>query len=213
MSAPVVTGLGVMGPLGSLPAMRAALQRGERASQALGWAGEFAESRGAEARDFDARAHFRSTKALKLTDRRTRLAVAAALAAVRDGRFPEDEAALEELGVLIGTSGSDLQARELSAAVANDPEARCAHDMAHFGARIMDGLSPLWLLVNLPNMASAHVAIQLGARGPNSTVMTDWSAGLQALAEAADWVEDGTARAVLAGGADTGLHPFAYAAC
>jgi 3-oxoacyl-[acyl-carrier-protein] synthase II len=215
VSAAVITGLGAVSALGpSLRATREALERGERAPGPLAWAAPFSCDQGAEATGFDPRAHFRQTKALKLTDRRTRLAVAAALAAAEDGSWPlDDERATEELGVVIGTSGSDLGARELSMAVAGDADGLAARDCSEFGRRILAGLRPIWLLVNLPNMSSAHVAIQLGARGPNSTVMTDWSAGLQALGEAAAQVGDGSASALLAGGADCAMHPFAYASC
>jgi 3-oxoacyl-(acyl-carrier-protein) synthase len=215
VSVAVITGLGAVSPLGpSLRATREALQRGERAPRPMPWAAPFADDQGAEATGFDPRVHFRHTKALKLTDRRTRLAVAAALAAAEDGAWPiDDPRATEELGVVIGTSGSDLGARELSMAVARDADGLAARDTQEFGRRILAGLRPIWLLVNLPNMSSAHVAIQLGARGPNSTVMTDWSAGLQAIGEAAGQVGDGSAHALLAGGADCALHPFAYASC
>ncbi len=61
-------------------------------------------------------------------------------------------------------------------------------------------------------MASAHVSIQLEARGPNTTVMTGWAAGLSAIIEGAAWIAEGSAVAVLAGGADSAVHPFAFAA-
>jgi 3-oxoacyl-[acyl-carrier-protein] synthase II len=210
----VVTGLGAVTSLGAdLPASRAALSRGESGLRpaTLLDATPFPESRAGEVRDFEPRRHFRAGKALKLTDRRTRFAVAAADMALLDAGFPEGEADREGLGVVLGTSGSDLQMEDLARALGDDPEERAAHDVAGFAGRIQGGLSPLWLLVNLPNMASAHAAIQLGARGPNSTLMTDWSAGLQALGEAADWIRCGQADAVLAGGADTGVIPHAYA--
>jgi 3-oxoacyl-[acyl-carrier-protein] synthase II len=111
--------------------------------------------------------------------------------------------------VVIGSSGSDLQAPELARALADDREARATADIAFFAERVLTGLNPLWLLVNLPNMPSAHVAIQLGARGPNSTVMTDWVAGSQAIGEAFEWIRAGEADAVLAGGADSAIQPFA----
>jgi 3-oxoacyl-[acyl-carrier-protein] synthase II len=41
--------------------------------------------------------------------------------------------------------------------------------------------------------------------------MTDWVAGSQAIGEAADWIRTGEADAVLAGGADTAIQPFALA--
>jgi 3-oxoacyl-[acyl-carrier-protein] synthase II len=116
----------------------------------------------------------------------------------------------ERLGVVVGSSGSDLQAEDLGRATA-DPGHRAAEDIPFFAGRVLSGLNPLWLLVNLPNMASAHVAIQLDARGPNSTVMTDWIAGAQAIGEAAGWIRSGEADAVLAGGADVGVLPFVLA--
>lgn len=210
----VVTGVGLVTPLGTgLPANLEALASGRSAvaPATLLDATPFASSLAGEVPAFDARPFFRAPKALKLCDRRTRLAVAAAALAVADAAFPGS--ALEALGVAVGTSGSDLGAGELSAAVARaaDPE-RAAEEAAAFGAGALPGLNPLWLLVHLPNMASAHVAIQLGARGPNTTVMTGEAAGLQAIVEGAEWIREGRADAVLAGGAESPVHPFAFAA-
>lgn len=209
----VVTGLGAVTPLGStLHATHDALSRGEAADRALTLfdASGFASTNGAEVVDFDARPHFRVPKALKLCDRRTRFAVAASSMALADAGSPRY--ASERLGVLVGTSGSDLGADELGRALREDPSGRAAHDIPYFAAHLLAGLNPLWLLVHLPNMASAHVAIQLEAQGPNSTVMTGWAAGLQAIGEAAALICEGAADAILAGGAESFLHPFAYAA-
>jgi acyl transferase domain-containing protein len=115
--------------------------------------------------------------------------------------------------VAIGTSGSDLGAEELSAALARAPvPGLAAEDSAAFGEAAFSGLNPLWLLLHLPNMASAHVAIQVEARGPNTTVMTGRAAGLQAVVEGAEWIREGRADAVLAGGADAAVHAFSFAA-
>ena len=204
----VVTGIGAVTPLGDLSATRRALSAGRCAvSAGSRFGGGMAT---AEVRDFDPRPHFRVPKALKLTDRRTQMAVAAASMAIEDGRAAGGGIDPDRLGVVIGSSGSDLQAEELGRATA-DPAHRAADDIGAFADRILSGLNPLWLLVNLPNMASAHVAIQLDARGPNSTVMTDWIAGVQAIGEGAAWIRAGEADAVLAGGADVGVLPFALA--
>lgn len=167
---------------------------------------------GAVVSGFDPRAHFRIPKALKLTDRTTQFAVSAAAMALEQAAWPTGEAMNDRLGVIIGVSGSDLQAEDLARALRSDGAPVPVNDIPVFADRILSGLNPLWLLVNLPNMPSAHVAIQLGARGPNSTVMTDWVAGSQAIGEAADWIRAGEADAVLAGGADCALTPFALAA-
>lgn len=207
-----ITGVGVVTPLGrGLDAVAAALARGERAAApaTLFDASGFVSPLAAEVRDFDPRPSFRTPKALKLCDRRTQLAVAAAADAVADAHL-DGTLAPEDLGVVLGTSGSDLGAPELSRALNGTGEA-AATDVPLFSRRILSGLSPLWLLVHLPNMTGAHVAIQAGARGPNDTVMTGWAAGLQAVGEGAAVVARGDAQAVLAGGADSAIHPFAFA--
>lgn len=209
----MVTGIGLVTPLGTgLEATRRMLAAGHSvaAPPTTFDASGFACRDAAEVSGFNPRDHFRVPKALKLTDRITRFAVAAATMALADARWNGDA---EDLGVVIGSSSSDLQLPELAHAIGADPDGRAAEDTAFFAERMLAGLHPLWLLVNLPNMASAHVAIQVQARGPNSTVMTDWVAGSQAIGEAFEWIRSGEADGVLAGGADSGLQPFAYAAC
>lgn len=170
-------------------------------------------AQGADGRitSWDPRPHFRQSKALKLTDRTTQFAVAAAAMALADSGWLGDDDQRERLGVLIGVSGSDLLVEDLARALQSDGAPTPVGDIQVFADHILSRLTPLWLLVNLPNMPSAHVAIQLGARGPNSTVMTDWVAGSQAIGEAADWIRHGEADAVLAGGADSMMQPFALA--
>jgi len=209
----VITGVGMVTPLGAdLSRTRRSLEAGNCAVGAVSRfdVSCFAAKSGAEVRDFDARPHFRIPKALKLTDRRTRFAVAAASMALADAGANENGIDRSRLGVLVGSSGSDLQAEELACAVREDAPGRCVTDIPFFAERILSRLNPLWLLVNLPNMVSAHVAIQIESNGPNSTVMTDWVAGSQAIGEAFHWIRGGDADAVLAGGADNGVLPFVF---
>jgi 3-oxoacyl-(acyl-carrier-protein) synthase len=205
-----VTGLGLVTSLGNdLASTERALLAG---ASAVAEETPFApEARVARVRGLDARPHFRFPKAMKLTDERTRLAIAAASAAWSDAGLTDGAVDAPRAGVLLGSSGSDMMAEDLVRALANDPELRAARDVPFFAERILGGLNPLWLLVNLPNMVSAHVATQLSLRGPNSTVMTDWSAGLQAVGEAARLVEAGEADVVVAGGAEIGTLPLVLA--
>jgi 3-oxoacyl-[acyl-carrier-protein] synthase II len=211
----VITGIGMVSARGnSFADTASSIGRGERAFgpiTSLDAAG-FSADRGAEVSGFEPRPHFRVPKALKLTDRTTQFAVAAAAMALAQAGWPGDDTWGDRLGVLIGVSGSDLQVQDLAGALRSDGAPVAVADIPVFADRILSRLNPLWLLVNLPNMPSAHVAIQFGARGPNSTVMTDWVAGSQAIGEAADWIRAGDAEAVLAGGADSSMQPFALAA-
>lgn len=207
----VITGAGSLSACGDLDATLRAFERDEPALRPADSfdARVFGVTAAGEVPSFDARSWFPNPKALKLTDLRTRLTVAAAGMAVRDSGL--SAAQLEAAGVVVGTSGADLQtedvARALGGLAGGDPR-----EMSHFAPRVLRKLNPLWLLVNLANMASAHVAIALQARGPNSTVTTDAAAGLQAIGEAARWVAGGEAEVVVAGGADTGVLPFAVGA-
>lgn len=167
---------------------------------------------------FDARAYFPSAKVLKLTDRRAELAVASALAALTTaghvaGLAPPPAAGStrppggldhEELAVVLGTSVGNLRVPALVAALAGDAET--TEPGAPFAARVLGGLHPLWLLQALPNMAAAHVAIRLGARGASDTRMTGSLAGVEAMLDAARMVADGEAPWALAGATeDAGL--------
>jgi 3-oxoacyl-[acyl-carrier-protein] synthase II len=211
----VITGIGMVSPAGhTFEDTIAAVRRGHVAGAAVRSfdATGFGVARAAQVVDFDARPHCRVPKVLKLTDRSTQLAIAASAMARAAAGWPDDETSSARLGVLIGLNGCDLQATELANALRGDGAAVPVDDIPVFADHVLGGLNPLWLLVSVPNMPSAHAAIQLGARGPNSSLMTDWIAGSQAIGEAADWIRTGEADAVLAGGTGTMLHPFALAA-
>jgi 3-oxoacyl-[acyl-carrier-protein] synthase II len=214
MSARVmITGIGVVSPLGcGVRQTLQAIDSGRLAAAPVSVfdAGGFPQPSGAEVRDFNAREYFRQPKALKLTARPAQFAVAAATMALRDAQWPHPGPS-DRLGVAVGCSGSDMQVPDLGRALAGASFDEVER-IPVFADRVLKQLNPLWLLMTLPNMSSAHVAIQLEARGPNTTIMSDWPAGLQAIGEAAEWIRTGETDAVLAGGADTGLAPFAYAA-
>jgi 3-oxoacyl-[acyl-carrier-protein] synthase II len=211
----VVTGVGMVTPLGNTLAETMAAVRSGRcaiAPPSIFDASGFDEPRAGEVRGFNARDHFRVPKALKLANRTTRFAVGAAGMALAHAKWTDDERELERLGVVLGTGGADMQVRDLARALGPDPGMRNVTNVARFAERILSGLNPLWLLIDLSNMSSAHVAIQAGARGPNSTVMTDWVAGSQAIGEGALWIRNDEVDVVLAGGADTGVFALAYGA-
>lgn len=197
-------------PLGdNFPDTVAALERGESAQESVvSIDGSSQPLRVVQIESFQPRLHFRAPKALKLANRRTELAVAAAAMAIENAGL--SETSLEGLRheVLIGCSSSDLHIEELAQAVGYDPDNKAATDIPFFSQRILNGLNPLWLLTHLPNMVSAHVAIQLEATGPNSTLMTAGVAGQQAIGEGFRSIQSGETDLVLAGGADCGTALF-----
>ena len=200
----VITGIGMVTPLGnSYGDTVAALERGETSEETcLKIDGSRRSIRIVRIDDFEPRPHFRRPKALKLANRRTELAVAAASMAIDDADLKDVVLGTLKHQVLIGVSSSDLHIEELARAIGHDPERRSATDVPFFSGRLLGGLNPLWLLTHLPNMISAHVAIQLDATGPNSTIMTAGIAGQQAVGEGFRSIQSGETDLVVAGGAD-----------
>lgn len=208
----VVTGLGVVTALGN--DLVTTLERLDRGCSGIGPLTRFdasgcSFSSAAEVRGFQARPYFNLPKAVKLTDRKTQMAVASAAMALEHAGLAGSETDLEEMGVIVGTGASDQQPQEVARAIGYDPDLTSATDIAFFSRQILSGLSPLWLLVNLPSMVSAHVAIQFGMRATNNTLMTDWISGSQAVGEAFRCVQSGEAEVMLAGGTESPVYPQA----
>src|SRR5205807_5232882 len=66
-------------------------------------------------------------------------------------------------------------------------------------------LNPLFATVVIPNIAAAHVAMEHGARGPHSTVVTACAASTQAIGDAFRIIQRGDADVMLAGGTEASL--------
>jgi 3-oxoacyl-(acyl-carrier-protein) synthase len=201
----VVTGIGLVTPLGrDVAQVRVRIARGERAEARP--VPQAPSLRLTALDDFDPREFFRVPKALKLADRKTQLAVAAAALAVDDAGLSA-VADREAWAVVLGCSASSPRIVDLARALDGEASARAAEDLALFAERILGALNPLWLLLTLPNMVGAHVGIQLATQGPNHTVTSDWVAGTQAIGEAWLAIAGGECDVALAGGADA-VDPF-----
>ena len=133
----VVTGAGVISPLGpSLQATTEAIAAGHSAIAAASLfdASGFQSAGAAEIAGWDPRPSFRLPKALKLADRPARFAVASAQMALDGGRYPRAGDTLVQLGVALGSSGSDLQARDLVRALGRHASDWCVDDIAALAA-------------------------------------------------------------------------------
>ena len=119
-------------------------------------------------------------------------ALCAAVEAVEDsGWTPEDEESLERTGVMIGSGIGGLKTIE----------AATVH-VADKGPR---RLSPFFIPSSLINLASGHVSIRYGFRGPNHSVVTACSTGAHAIGDASHLILRGDADVMVAGGAEAGV--------
>ncbi len=119
-------------------------------------------------------------------------AIAAAVEAIEDsGWMPEDEEDRERTGVMIGSGIGGLKAISEGALL-----------VAEKGAR---RLSPFFIPSALINLASGHVSIRYGFKGPNHAVVTACSTGAHAIGDAARLIRHGDADVMIAGGAEASL--------
>ena len=193
----VVTGLGVVSPLGlgaersfsALISGRSGISRLERVDVSdlpSKIAGQV--PRGSEPGEYDP-LRLASAKELRRYDEFILFALAAASEAVADsGWQPESEEARERTGVLIGSGIGGLPSIAENA-VKLDRE----------GPR---RISPYFIPGSLINEASGVVSIRYGFKGPNHAVVTACATGAHALGDAARLIAAGDADVMLAGGSE-----------
>ena len=190
----VVTGLGVLSPLGdSAAALHRALcdAPGTPARHLAPVEGFSAEgmpsARAVELRGFDP-ARYLGDANFRPLDRTGQLAACAARLALDDSGWSGAAAAERELALIVGTVYGSV------------------HTIAEFDRR---GVEAGWLYVkpfdfanSVINAAAGQTAIWHHLRGPNSTVSAGTASGVQAIALAADLVAGGRVDVALAGGAE-----------
>ncbi len=134
----------------------------------------------------------------KKMDRFIQLALVAATEAVEDsGWVPEDEDARFAAGVMIGSGIGGLQTiYEASVQVFQGRARR---------------LSPFFIPSALINLASGHVSIKYGLKGPNHSAVTACATGVHAIGDAARLVALGDADVMVAGGAEAAVNELGIA--
>ncbi len=131
-------------------------------------------------------------KDLKKMDRFIHLALVAATEAVEDsGWFPQDEPGREATGVMIGSGIGGLQTIfEASKMVLEGKVKR---------------LSPFFIPSALINLASGHLSIKYGYKGPNHSAVTACATGVHAIGDAMRLIKLGDADVMVAGGAEAAV--------
>ena len=195
----VVTGLGMITPLGSTVAKT--------------WEGIVAGRSGigpitrfdtsdletkiaGEVRDFDP-AQYMDRKEIRRADRFAQLAVASAGQALADAGITVTPENAPRIGVTFGSGiGGVSTLVDNVLAHAKDPK------------KVSAFLIPMMIL----DMAAGEVAMKYGAKGPNMAHISACASSAHAIGEATDMVRRGQADVMLAGGSEAGLIKIAIAA-
>jgi 3-oxoacyl-[acyl-carrier-protein] synthase II len=119
-------------------------------------------------------------------------AIAAATEAVRDaGWEPEDEESLERTGVMIGSGIGGLPGIYDASVTLHDRGPR--------------RVSPFFIASTLINLASGHVSIRFGFKGPNHSAVTACATGAHSIGDAARLIQCDDADVMVAGGAEAAI--------
>jgi 3-oxoacyl-[acyl-carrier-protein] synthase II len=209
----VITGLGVITPLGDTPA---GLFRTQLAGQSgVGPirrfdAHTFPTTFGAEVRDFELARYVGLSRRWTDAGEASRFAAAATQLALGDaGLLNTAELDRTRAGIYLGIGEGTQDFHALLSLIARSyrPEARTVDA----GALIRHGLTDYHAGREYEqelHTPAAHLAEHFGLEGPNYSCLTACAAGTQAIGEAADLIRHGEADVILAGGAHSMLHPF-----
>ncbi len=210
----VVTGVGILSPLGlSADEHFERLTAGQSgiAPISIFASPDFPVRFAGEVRGFKANRFIKNRKSIKIMARDIQLAVAASSLAAAHSGIHEGVNEPHRFGVSMGAGLIPSQLDELGVAVAAGLNADGGFDTARYGREGLPLLFPLWLLKYLPNMLNSHAALEYDARGPNNCITCGNASGLLAIGEAARVIERGQADIMLAGAAESKIHPLALA--
>ena len=195
----VVTGLGAVTPLGNDAASTwESLLHGRSgiAPITLFDASAFEVQIAGEVKDFQPE-EWVPPKELRRMDRSAQMGVVAALQAVRDSCLSIEEDSGEQVGVIFGSGAGGYGLLLEQQKVLEEKGYR--------------RVSPFLISHILPDAASGHIAIELGATGPNMGVISACATGTGATGEAWETIRRGDAEAMIAGGCEAPLLPVLWA--
>lgn len=194
-----MTGMGLVSPLGNDTASTwdGLISGRSGAGPIESWdASEFEVRFGCEVRGFDPAA-FMDHKEIKRSDPYAHYAVAAADQALQDaglnsGRMPKDRT-----GVLIGSGIGGISTFE----------EQCKLYLQKGPKRV----SPFFVPMFIPDIASGIVSIRTGATGPNYATVSACASSAHAIGESFRLIQHGHADVMITGGAEAAITPLAMA--
>jgi beta-ketoacyl-acyl-carrier-protein synthase II len=195
----VVTGMGAVCPLGNN--WRDAWQAMVDGRSGIAHLTQFDVSQfevqiGGEVKDFHPETAI-PVKDLRRMDKSAQYACVSALDAVADAGLVIDDSNRDEIGVIFGSAGGGygllLEQNEI---------------FLNSGYR---RVSPFLISNMLPDAASGHVSILLGACGPNMGIVSACSTGTGSIGESWETIRRGDAEVIIAGGTDNPLLPILLA--
>lgn len=150
----------------------------------------------AQVKDFNAQDYMPRTEARRM-DLFIQYACATARLALDDAGLDMQKVNSERVGVLVGTGIGGIEIFEKQCQVLQK--------------RGPGGISPFFIPMLIPNMASGHVSIMFGARGPSSCSVTACATATNSIGDAFNMIRYGIAEVMIAGGTEAPITPLSIA--
>ena len=195
----VITGMGVMSPLGhTTDESWDSLLNGRSGIGPITNfdATDFPCRIAGEVKNFVAKKYMDFKEARRMS-RASQLAVAAARMALADAGLPEPVPNAERVGTLVGTGVGGFEVAD--------------ENLKILRSKGFSRVSPFAMTGFLPNMPSHHVSLLAKALGPISTVSAACATGTQAIGEAMELIRHGRADMMITGGVEGLIHEAAIA--
>ncbi|MEW6274474.1 MAG: beta-ketoacyl-ACP synthase II [Bacillota bacterium] len=195
----VVTGLGVVSPLGigmrtfwsNLTAGVSGVARITRFNPE-GYTTQIA----AEVKDFEPTRFFEKKEARRL-DRFTQFALVAVKEALADAGLEFENINRDRIGVILGTGIGGIETLEEQHKI--------------LLSRGPERISPFFIPMMIANMAAGQIAINYGLRGHNVTTISACASSSNAIGDAFRLLKQGLADVIITGGAEAPITPLAIA--
>ncbi|MFS0644556.1 beta-ketoacyl-ACP synthase II [Siminovitchia sp. 179-K 8D1 HS] len=157
---------------------------------------EFSAKVAAEVKDFDIE-NFIERKDARKMDRFTHFALVSALMAVEDAGLVINDSNAHRVGVWIGSGIGGMETFEKQYEI--------------FQKRGYRRVSPFFVPMMIPDMATGQVSIYLGAKGVNSCTVTACATGTNSIGDAFKVIQRGDADAMIAGGTEAPITQMSVA--
>jgi 3-oxoacyl-[acyl-carrier-protein] synthase II len=195
----VVTGLGAVTPIGNnVESTWNGILEGKTGIGPLTRlnADDYPAKVAAELKDFDIEEYVERKEARKM-DRFTHYAVAASMMAVKDSKLEISDENAHRVGVWIGSGIGGMETFE--------------NQYETFQKRGYRRVSPFFVPMIIPDMATGQVSIMLGAKGVNSCTVTACATGTNSIGDAFKVIQRGDADVMISGGAEAPITKMSVA--
>ncbi|MGR3206017.1 beta-ketoacyl-ACP synthase II [Bacillus glycinifermentans] len=195
----VITGLGALSPLGN--DVKTSWNNAVNGVSGVGPitrvdANEYPAKVAAELKDFNIEDYMDKKEARKM-DRFTQYAVVASKMAVEDAKLDINDKNAARIGVWIGSGIGGLETLE--------------QQFETFLTKGPRRVSPFFVPMMIPDMATGQVSIALGAKGVNSCTVTACATGTNSIGDAFKVIQRGDADVMITGGTEAPLTRMSFA--